>query len=317
MKNIFFVLITLPILITGCASTPVRFISTLNRLGTLGGTWSEVWDINSSGHIVGFSETEDGSVRAFLYRDGAMIDLGTLGGENSMAYGINDDDEVVGSSQTEASGEEYHAFLWRDGTMIDLTPEYEWSSVATDINNNGWIIGGLSDWGCLWHSHTPDEYRRIADGRLRPLAINDNNEIVGLHWGDAQGFFWEYGTLTMLGMNVVAANGINSAGQIVGECLFDGVGIHACLIEDGSFIDLGVLDGHNESSALDINEHGRIVGRSGETDGVFPFLYDISDGVMEEVHNLGWGGIAHAADRDIVVTAIDADGSKQGVRVSQ
>src|SRR5262245_46099063 len=52
-------------------------------LGTLGGTASYAYGINSAGQVVGYAYTSDNAatIHAFLYQDGVgMKDLGTLGG---------------------------------------------------------------------------------------------------------------------------------------------------------------------------------------------------------------------------------------------
>ena len=56
-------------------------------LGTLGGLGSRALAINGSGQIVGTSVTASGQTHAFLWQEGAMIDLGTLGGKYSEAAG--------------------------------------------------------------------------------------------------------------------------------------------------------------------------------------------------------------------------------------
>src|SRR5260370_37084392 len=74
---------------------------TIKDLGTLGGNRSFAFGINNRGQIVGESITASGSGHAFLFENGAMVDLGTLpGGSFSKASGINDRGQVVGSSST-------------------------------------------------------------------------------------------------------------------------------------------------------------------------------------------------------------------------
>jgi len=73
--------------------------STMQDLGTLGGSESYASGINNSGQIVGDSYITGDSVRhAFLYDDGKMKDVGNSGGSYSVAYGINDSGQVVGLS---------------------------------------------------------------------------------------------------------------------------------------------------------------------------------------------------------------------------
>src|SRR5687767_10238188 len=69
---------------------------TVVDLGTLGGTFSQSSNINSQGHVVGWSLTTDSRLDAFLYADGQMRDLGLLGEGSMRAYGINDSGYVVG-----------------------------------------------------------------------------------------------------------------------------------------------------------------------------------------------------------------------------
>lgn len=90
---------------------PVAFLWTaehgIQQLPPLGqDTNSWAWGINARGHVVGQSLT---SQRAFLYRDGLMIDLNSLIQTGSsldllLANDINDDDEIVGFALDTSTG---------------------------------------------------------------------------------------------------------------------------------------------------------------------------------------------------------------------
>lgn len=127
-------------------------------IGTLpGGSRSIAWDVNEAGHAVGNSGTSTAQ-HAFLYRDGALIDLGTLIPDmipdskynGSVARALNNLDQVVGQS----SGPSYdprswdRAFLYDPALarMLDLNvligPDTGWLLTdAIDINDSGQILG--------------------------------------------------------------------------------------------------------------------------------------------------------------------------------
>ena len=73
----------------------------MTDLGTLGGNYSFPYAINNLGQVVGESSLADGSVHAFLWRQGAMVDLNSLvpadsGWVLSSAQFLNDSGRIVG-----------------------------------------------------------------------------------------------------------------------------------------------------------------------------------------------------------------------------
>ena len=68
-------------------------------LGTLGGTYSQAYGVNASGHVVGESYTDDDDfIRAFVWDGETMDELPSLGGNASAAHAINAGGIVIGYS---------------------------------------------------------------------------------------------------------------------------------------------------------------------------------------------------------------------------
>jgi probable HAF family extracellular repeat protein len=74
---------------------------TLTNLGNLGGTYTEAFDINVLGTVVGSSSTSSGTSHGFVWRNGKMRDLNTMllsgsGWELEFAGGINNKGQIIG-----------------------------------------------------------------------------------------------------------------------------------------------------------------------------------------------------------------------------
>lgn len=210
-------------------------------LGTLGGTNSNANGINDAGQIVGGSDNADGQFHAYVYAGGGMSDLGTLGGNRSEAFAINNQGVIVGDAHngdpaTRAFGQ---AFSHAGGTMHDLgTLPGGLGSNAYAINQSG-LIGGSSYAGPFTFPEYPFHAVLFSGG------VND----IGAP---------EPGNSAIYGLNDdgLAVGGIPSPGFAHAS--------HAVLYDHGTLTDLGVLDlaALDDSIALDINNHGQIVGRA-------------------------------------------------------
>lgn len=118
---------------------------TTTALGTLGGSWTTVNAINSSGAVTGSSALSSNLIgHAFLYANGAMTDLGTLPGyQTSVGNGINAQGQVVGfvgNGSNIGPG-----FLYSNGVMTNLnsliSPGSGWTILSgLSINNLGQIL---------------------------------------------------------------------------------------------------------------------------------------------------------------------------------
>jgi probable HAF family extracellular repeat protein len=89
---------------TGATANPI-----IVDLGTLGGSDSYARDVNATGQVVGYSETDQEEFHAFLRDQGATTELGVLR-IGSCASAANENGQVVGDSGA-ASGYG-HAVLW-------------------------------------------------------------------------------------------------------------------------------------------------------------------------------------------------------------
>ena len=105
--------------------------------------------INDAGHIAGYSVvgTTGSTAHAFLYRDGAMIDLQPASDPTASSYGsaINVNDEIAGTaSHTGFQPLRSTAFVWSNGVMTDLgtvAPGVSSISSASAINDAGVVVG--------------------------------------------------------------------------------------------------------------------------------------------------------------------------------
>ncbi len=145
-------------------------------LESLGGSWSEAWQINEAGRIVGFAETADERSRAFVYVDGTMIPLPLLEGyTDSAAIGINNANMIVGHVQIEDGY--LQAVAWYpDLTILVLPPLNELDHTrAFGVNDKGQIVGTSGQHPVIW---TQIKY---LDGR-RPIDIGDL-AVLAASWG--------------------------------------------------------------------------------------------------------------------------------------
>ncbi|HWA84025.1 MAG TPA: PEP-CTERM sorting domain-containing protein [Fimbriimonadaceae bacterium] len=197
----------------------------LTDLGTLGGTDSHAYAINSFGEVVGQAGDINGQQRAFLYSNGPMQDLGTLGGGESFAWGINDANQIVGTADLSTNTQ--HAFLY-DGTMHDLGTLYGVSE-AMGLNNLGQVVG------FYFATDGTDHAFLYSDGAMTDLglgpsaayAMNDSGQIVGRASG---AFVMTGGTTTFLpgGLVAYATNRFGHAAGLAtnGSFLYDGSTMH-------------------------------------------------------------------------------------------
>ncbi|MCH7905361.1 MAG: DUF3466 family protein [Armatimonadetes bacterium] len=204
---------------------------TITDLGTLGGSYSTASGVNNSGQVVGSAEPNAGGGHAYLWENGFMTDLGTLPGELfSGAADINEQAQVVGYSYRT----DFRAVLWENGAITDLGTLGGEDSSAYAINDSAQAVGsselspGGSEHAFLWESGVMTDLGTLLGNESSAFDINAAGDVVG--WSGRRAFLWRNGAMTDLndllptgsGWELRYANGINDAGQIVGQGIING-----------------------------------------------------------------------------------------------
>lgn len=247
------------------------------ELGTLGGTYSQSFNVAANGVVSGQASLADGNWHAILWQGWFKRDLGTLGGINSSVFGSpNEFGQVVGASETSDSdpkGEDFcgfyasgaplsnetcRGFLWQDGWMMPLPTLEGSNSAATAINHQGEVAGyaetATTDLTCPPYDPSKGQYQVL---RQKPV-VWENGHIKELptYGGDPDGF-------------AIAINDHGQAAGASGTCstfnVISGVylaPVHALLWDHGRAINLGSLGGAFGNEAHAMNNRGQVVGVS-------------------------------------------------------
>jgi probable HAF family extracellular repeat protein len=217
------------------------------------------YGINSSGQIVGYSDTADSVAHSMRSDAGKLTDLHLALPPSPYLFqhasNINDSGQVVGyAKNTAVFGQPNKAVLFQSGMLTDLgTLPGGTVSYAYAINNAGVIVG---------QSETKTSARAF---------VYQNNKMTDL------------GTL---GGAMSYAAAINETGLIAGMAQTAGGALHAALWQEGTPLDLGVLGAGNSSDAHGINDAGFVVGRSSiDSKGTSrAFLW--RNGIMTDLNSL-------------------------------
>jgi probable HAF family extracellular repeat protein len=284
-----------------CGAAPAGHVRyRITDLGTLGGDFTEPFDVNNNGQVVGETNDAAFNFRAFLWQDGRMRDLGTLGGPEARSLGINDRGQIVGQSETGEVGRSNVGFLWDNGTMRDLgtlTPGQGFST-ANAVNDAGQIVGtsalGTGEFrAVMWENGV---IRDLGISQSDANDINERGDVVGTAGG--RGYILRDGTVAFVpsvGGEGSTALAVNEKGQVVGQGSTADERGHAYLYNSatGQVVDLGTLDNDTDpgssSQAHDVNNLGHVVGSSTGGSGIF--LWE--DGEMFDLGSLidnpdGW-----------------------------
>ena len=270
------------------------------ELGTLGGTYSQSYYVNSKGEVSGQASLADGTWHATIWERGRKRDLGTLGGPDSTVYfgGPNVTGQVAGFAETstpDPNGEDFCAFaaqgvpssgtclgfLWQDGWMAPLLTLGGYNSAANAINSRGEVAGNAetatTDSTCPPYDPANGQYQVLQQ---EPVVWKDGHiEELPTFGGDPDGI----------------AVAINDRGQVAGEsggCSTFNVTsgyylspVHALLWDHGNVTNLGSLGGAFGNQAHGINNRGEVVGASDLAgDAVFHgFVWSQSTGMRDVI----------------------------------
>jgi probable HAF family extracellular repeat protein len=207
-------------------------------LGTLpGGLWSDAYDVNERGQIVGVAFDEVWNPHAVIWENGHIRDLGGPPGSRACVAGaINDRGEIVGQCS---------------------------------LDSHGVVI--------KWQADAPGVLQELPlPLNSAPIAISDHGVIAAV-WFDPSGLQravrWRRGETSILdspaGYAGTVARRINARSQIVGHAYSapalpsDPPLYLATLWDGGQVLSLGTLPGEAESAAGGINNRGDVVGWSG------------------------------------------------------
>ena len=180
-------------------------------LATPASAGSQALGVEPSGRAAGTVAQTDGRRAAVWARDGTLRLL-----DSGAALAINAQGTVAGTS-------EGHAAVWRDGvrTLLDSS---DVQTEALRINDAGTIVGGRVESVSGKAAHPVLDPAHDPMSSLRALGKTGAQQITGA-------FVWERGYVTDLnatlrdadGVDLIEARDVNSAGQIVGYALIDGV----------------------------------------------------------------------------------------------
>ena len=249
--------------------------------------WAIPLDINKHGEVAGYRSIGPGSTNAFVRdRSGTVLDLGPF-----VANSLNDRGQVAGSAVL--PNFESRAVVWTAGT--GTTDLGGMNSRAIDINNRGVIAGDVQGQAAVW----------TDIGIWQELGVLGDSPFGGPRFS--------------------SANAVNDRGWVVGTSTAPAGGAFLWTPQTG-MENLGHLHTGYDISlsyALDINQHGTVIGDSlgwiffaGEYEMVPPraFVWTRRTGMMalDDLIPAGWSVthvIAINDHEEILATATHLNGS--------
>jgi probable HAF family extracellular repeat protein len=256
--------------------------------------------LNHGGQVAGYFFDSEATHRAFLWNNGAALDLGTLGGSLSIAHALNNSGQVTGFAST-AGDMELRAVVSVGNAFSDLGTLGGASSSANGLNDAGTIVGqadvSLTEPGfhafVLAPGGVMQDLGTLGGSLSAASKINQAGQIIGYSTlaGDSAshaflyigGVMLDLGTLGGLSSTAVA---LNESGQVAGDSTIASEETRAFLFDGTTLQNLGTLGG-TLSRSVDLNDAGHVIGNStlpGDADS-HGFIY--RNGILQDLGTLG------------------------------
>jgi hypothetical protein len=237
-----------------------------------GYNFTEVRDINNSGHILGNLGAAGGG-SGFL-KVGTNVQLIQYVGQDSWAGGSSSSGIIVGNYQNNIDSNPY-GFIYKNNNYYEIKG-YRPGNYQ-DINNNGIIVGNTwTNQPFIMNAAAiiinggnddPPPYKTLNFG-LGATGINDNGLVVGSYQGSQGlgGFIYKMEDSSLTTFFPDNAYGmypeeINNNGDVAGHCSFVNDPIIYGFVRhpDGTFDFLRAFNSH-DTRIFGINDDGQIVG---------------------------------------------------------
>lgn len=268
--------------------------------------------LNDKGQVVGTGDLGTGRQPFVWDAVNGFQDLGVPPGfDFAIGLGINNQGQVSGNAFSISNPSGTRLFYWdknigfQDSGLPSLEIDAPVAGGNT-ISDSGEIAASLSfSRAVLWSPtsglqnlgtpcqdpNNPGQFLGITRGNsisrngtfVTGIVSQGSGECNNTNIPIVYSAVWSAGAWTALNPAQLTGDVIpvNNLGQIVGTLCFD-VGCHATLWTNNVPQDLGTLPGDVDSSPLNLNDSGQVVGNSFSAQGVIhPFIWDSTNGMRD------------------------------------